>query len=296
MNFKPEFSIAAMSKSMLRQTILLIVFMLGWASIAQAGTAQTISLSFHLPASTQLGGSVLIGISAAAFSSSSLPVSLISITPSICSLINGLVSAVAVGTCTIAANQAGNAVYNAAPQVTQSMQVTQPIASQTIGAITFTPATLSVGGTSTASATATSGLAVSFNSATISICTVNGNIVTGLAPGTCTIVANQVGGASLAGGTYSPAFPKTQNIVIGISQSDCLFNWAEKSYAQYFFPAGAVSHTDIPPYTYRHYSGTGNYLAVSSADNNVYVLGPISGNNLLRVGPVTSLLGLSGCQ
>ncbi len=79
-----------------------------------------------------------------------------------------------------------------------------------------------------------------------------------------------------------------------INQSDCLFNWAEKTYPQYFSPAGAASATSSP-YYYRYYSGTANYLGVSSADNHVWVLGPSFGNELRDVGSTSSYLGASGC-
>ena len=79
------------------------------------------------------------------------------------------------------------------------------------------------------------------------------------------------------------------------SRSDCVFNWAEKNYAQFFAPAGAISAT-YPPYYYRHYANTGNYLAVSSANNNIYMLGRATGDNLLDVGPIANFLGVSGCQ
>lgn len=82
---------------------------------------------------------------------------------------------------------------------------------------------------------------------------------------------------------------------VGAIRSNCLFNWAEKNYAQYFQPASATSAT-YAPYYYRYYSGTGNYLAVSSADKHVWVLGPGFGNSLLDVGAVTNFLGASGCQ
>jgi hypothetical protein len=51
------------------------------------------------------------------------PVILSSLTASVCSISGGTVSFLAVGTCTIAANQAGNAEYAAALQVTQSFNV-----------------------------------------------------------------------------------------------------------------------------------------------------------------------------
>src|SRR6185369_14956522 len=49
-------------------------------------------------------------------------------------------------------------------------------ADQTIGTITFTPASLAVSGTTTASATATSSLTVSFSSDTPAVCTVSGSV------------------------------------------------------------------------------------------------------------------------
>lgn len=80
-----------------------------------------------------------------------------------------------------------------------------------------------------------------------------------------------------------------------LSRNDCFFNWAEKTYPQFFSPVGPMDATYVA-YTYRAYSSTGNYLAVSSADNNVYVLGSSFGSGILKVGPVTSFLGASGCQ
>jgi hypothetical protein len=82
--------------------------------------------------------------------------------------------------------------------------------SQTLSAISFTPATLAVGGTSTASATATSKLAVVFSSKTASVCTVSGSAVKGVAAGTCTLAADQAGNAS-----YNAAPQVTQNLTVG---------------------------------------------------------------------------------
>ncbi len=80
---------------------------------------------------------------------------------------------------------------------------------QVIGAIDFTPATLAVAGTTTASATASSGLPVVFSSTTPTICSASGNVISGLAAGTCTVAANQLGDAN-----YLPAAPVTQNITV----------------------------------------------------------------------------------
>lgn len=80
---------------------------------------------------------------------------------------------------------------------------------QTIGSISFSPATLVVGSTTTVSASATSGLTVVFTSTTPAVCTVSGSTVTGVTTGTCTIAADQAGN-----GTYSAASQATTNLTV----------------------------------------------------------------------------------
>ena len=112
---------------------------------------------------------------------------------------------------TVAPNTVGVARTGLVNIAGQTFTLTQT-APQTIGAITFTPSTLTVGGTTTASATATSGLPVTFTSTTPTICSVsgtNGSTVTGKATGTCTIAANQAGNSS-----YDPASQVTGSISV----------------------------------------------------------------------------------
>jgi len=59
----------------------------------------------------------------AATSTSGLTVTFASLTPGVCTVNTRTVKLIAAGTCTIAANQAGNANYNPAPQVTRSFAV-----------------------------------------------------------------------------------------------------------------------------------------------------------------------------
>jgi len=77
--------------------------------------------------------------------------------------------------------------------------------------------------------------------------------------------------------------------------ADCIFNWAERVYPEYFSPARTASVTS-GPYYYRYYAGTGNYLATSSADNHIWVLGLSFGNSLLDVGLMTGFLATAGCS
>ena len=81
---------------------------------------------------------------------------------------------------------------------------------------------------------------------------------------------------------------------VSTATSDCLFNWAERTYPQYF-PASAAS-ASFPPYYYRYYPSTANYLATSSAQGHVWVQGPVSGNTLMDVGAASSFVAQAGCQ
>lgn len=75
----------------------------------------------------------------------------------------------------------------------------------------------------------------------------------------------------------------------------CFFKWAESNYAQFFAPAGNDSFLSFPPYTYRYYSATDTYLAVSSADNHVYYM--FGSDGVIRdAGPLSDWLTTSGCQ
>ena len=88
--------------------------------------------------------------------------------------------------------------------VTQSNGYTpQTIAFGMLSNQTFGVAPITLG------ATATSGLLVSFNSQTTSVCTVSGSQVTLVAGGTCTIQATQAGNA-----TYSAATPVSQSFQV----------------------------------------------------------------------------------
>ncbi|CAK0750230.1 Cellulose-binding protein [Gammaproteobacteria bacterium] len=134
-----------------------------------------------------------------ATANSGLAVSFTSITPTICTVNGTTVSGVSAGTCTIAANQVGNANYFSATQVTKGITVSK--GNQNIGTITLNPNTLAVGRTTTVNATASSGLTVSFTSTTPVICTVNGTTVSSVSTGTCVIAANQAGNTNYLAAT-----------------------------------------------------------------------------------------------
>ena len=158
-------------------------------------TAQTIT--FASPGDQTLGAAVP-ALSATA--TSGLPVTITSSTPAVCTVSNNTLTLVAAGTCSLSADQSGDATYNAAPTVVNTFTVASAggvvLPSQTI---TFaSPGPQVVGTPVTLSASADSGLLVSFASTTPTICTVSGDTLTPVAAGNCTVTANQGGNGSYA--------------------------------------------------------------------------------------------------
>jgi sugar lactone lactonase YvrE len=143
-----------------------------------------------------------------ATASSGLAVSLASTTPAVCTVSGATVTLAGLGACTIQATQPGNTNYAAATPINQSFQVTQGSQTIAFGALSNQPY-----GTApfTVSATASSGLTVSFNSQTTKVCTLSGTTVTLVALGTCTIQATQAGNSNWAAATpVNQSFQVTQ--------------------------------------------------------------------------------------
>ena len=88
----------------------------------------------------------------------------------------------------------------------------QTITFGALGSVTFGVAPFSV------SATASSGLAVTFGSTTTGVCTVSGNTVTIIAAGTCSITANQPGST-----TYSAAPAVTNSFTVNLAAQTITF-------------------------------------------------------------------------
>ena len=126
-----------------------------------------------------------------------------------CTLGGGVVSFTAVGTCVVDANQAGNANYNAAPQVQQSFTVNK--GNQTIIVHLDEPLAgdrrwrhLHPDGHGDV------GLAVTFTlDGTSTGCTLSGGVVSFTAAGTCVVDANQAGNAN-----YNAAPQVQQSITV----------------------------------------------------------------------------------
>jgi hypothetical protein len=141
------------------------------------------------------------------------------------------------GTCTVKYDQAGDANYNAAAQVTES--TTAQKAGQTI---TFGPLPDRTAGDPdfTVGATASSGLTVSF--AASGQCTVSGTTVHLTGPGSCTITASQGGDSNY---TAATDVPRTFQITSAASFSQITDTTATCSQ----FAAGSASTVGTVFYT-----------------------------------------------
>jgi hypothetical protein len=158
------------------------------------------TITFAQPKGTKAGDPVALSASA----SSGLQVSFTSSTPAVCTVSGSTVTTVAAGACVITASQSGNAIYAAAQDVTQSFQVNQAggkghPAGHKPQTITFDPPSQAQAGDPVnLSASASSGLPVSFTSDTPPVCTVSGSTVITMTAGACTVTASQNGSTDYA--------------------------------------------------------------------------------------------------
>ncbi|MGO4255452.1 beta strand repeat-containing protein [Marmoricola sp. RAF53] len=198
-------------------------------SFAVTRTDQTVSFTSTAPTAATFNGS---SYTVAATATSGLAVTFTvsgacTISGTTVSFNNGA------GICTINANQAGNAAYNAAPQVQQAFTVGKASQTITFGALggkTFGDASFTV------SATASSGLTVAFSTTTTAVCTVTGTSVAIVGAGTCTIDADQAGNAN-----YNAAPRVSQSFTVAkASQAITFAALAGKTYGD---PAFTVSAT-----------------------------------------------------
>jgi N-acetylneuraminic acid mutarotase/ribosomal protein S11 len=158
-------------------------------TVAQSFAVHLVAQKMTFPAITQTPFA-LTKITLVATATSGLPVTITSITPTVCTVSGFTASLLIPGTCVLHAAQAGNSDYSPAPTLAQDFTVVKAQQSITFPAITETQYALSK---VTLSATATSGLAVAFTSTTPTVCTVSGSTASLLAPGTCVLHANQAG-------------------------------------------------------------------------------------------------------
>lgn len=174
----------------------LLISSCGGGGDGPAIQARPQTITFAAAPTLSLGGTATVS----ATTSSGLPIAYHSDTPFICSVVEstGEVTALSPGDCVIAADQYGNDTY--APVRATLIVAVHINPEQTI---TFAPApVLGLYSTTTVTATASSGLPVTYTSLTPAVCEVNAvsGLVSDLAAGACRIAADQPGNAE-----YHPA-------------------------------------------------------------------------------------------
>ena len=125
-----------------------------------------------------------------AWSSSRLTLAFTSATPNVCTVTGTSVTGLVSGTCTVNADQPGDANYNIATRVIQTFVIPKLSQTVTFGPIPKLNTTTS---SATLNASASSGLSLAFVSNSPSVCSVSGNTVTGITPGQCVVYAIQGG-------------------------------------------------------------------------------------------------------
>ena len=274
--------------------------------------SQTITFTSTAPSAT-VGGATYTA--AATGGGSGNPVTFSSGSTSICtsSGTNGSVfTFIAVGTCVVDANQAGNGNYNAATQVVQNVTVTK--GSQTITFTSTAPSATVGGATYTPTATSTSGLTVTItvDSLSSSICSISGGVVSFQAVGTCTLDANQAGNgnynaatqvvqnvtvtkgsqtitftstapsATVGGATYTPTATSTSGLTVTITVASLSSSVCSISGGVVSFQAVGTCTLDA------NQAGNGNYNAATQVSQGVLVIGSPTAVTLTNGGGGTS--------
>ncbi|MDQ2065124.1 IPT/TIG domain-containing protein [Xinfangfangia sp. CPCC 101601] len=199
-------------------------------------------ITFNAPTDTVYAVGLEVGLIAT--SSSGLPVALVSTTPEVCNVLGEAVLIVSAGTCSVTADAPGNQAYNDAQPVTRSFTIARAaqsiVFSDPADIIGFVPNQVVP-----LNATVTSGLGVTFTSASPAVCSVLGSQATVLAAGTCEVNANQPGGVN-----YLPAEPVVQTFSIGKGGEEIVFpgNWPKQVFvnSEPFTPGMTGAHSMRP--------------------------------------------------
>jgi hypothetical protein len=169
---------------------------------------QSQTITFNAIPAQSVGSKLTLQASA----SSGLPVTFSVVPNGNCSISGNVVTFLNVGNCGVNANQAGNSSYTAAPTVGQIIVVNNAVQTtgKTAQSITFNaiPAQ-AVGKSLTVSATASSGLPITFVIVQNGNCSISGSVVTLLNVGNCGVIATQSGNS-----TYAAAPAVGQIIVV----------------------------------------------------------------------------------
>lgn len=173
-----------------------------------------------------------------ATASSGLDVSFVSGNTAVATVTGNTIHIAGAGTTTITASQAGDGNYNAATDVPQTLTVDKATQTITFGVLpnkTFGDADYTI------SATASSGLGVTFVSGNTSVATVTGNTIHIVSAGTTTITASQSGGAN-----YNAATDVQQTLTVDKATQTITFSvLPDKTYGDADFTVSATASSGL---------------------------------------------------
>jgi len=202
--------------------------------------------------------------------SSGLAVSYSSSTTANCTIVSGKLHVVGAGTCTVTASQAGNDNYLAAADVTLTFTIAQK--AQTVS---FTaPSSVTYGDPDvTLTATASSGLAVSYSSSTLSNCTIVSGKLHVVEAATCTVTASQGGNDN-----YLAAADVTRSFTIAKKGLTVTADYVPSTTAVEHFSKiyGAAN----PPFTVRYAGFVAGDTAASLGGTLVYTTAATAASNV----------------
>ncbi|MBK9604042.1 MAG: S-layer homology domain-containing protein [Anaerolineales bacterium] len=258
---------------------------------------QNISFTTPAPVGALVGGPAYTP-SASSTSSLSVVITIDAASAAVCSISSGDVSFFGTGTCTINANQAGDANYNPAPQAQQAFGV--GLGNQVITMTSTAPAAAVVSGpVYTPSATGgPSGNPVIFtiDASAASVCSISSGDVSFQAVGTCVVNANQAGSS-----TYAAASQVQQSFAVG--KGTPIVSWSNPADITYGTPLSAIqlnATASVPgTFTYNPVlnsvlgTGAGQVLSVdftpTDSANYLNVNGTTVTINVLTANPTLSV-------
>ncbi|MBH1964723.1 MAG: hypothetical protein I8H77_10335, partial [Comamonadaceae bacterium] len=164
------------------------------------------------------------------------PVVFASSTPTVCMVSGSTATINAAGSCSLTANQAGNANFSSAPPASLTVAIGKQ--NQAITNFAAAPASpvFAPGGTFSVIATGgASGIPVVYASSTPAVCTVAGSTATTVAAGDCVLTANQAGNAN-----YNAAPAASLTVAIG-KQNQAITNFAATPAAPVFASGGTFT-------------------------------------------------------
>jgi hypothetical protein len=151
------------------------------------------------PATPTFGGTYSITATGGA---SGNPIVFGSNTTGVCTVSGTTATFVGAGTCTITANQSGNAQFDVAPEIAQTFTVAKAVQTIDFTSLPVSPAIL--GGSYTPVATGNAGIPITFS--TTGACVMQGSVVTYASVGNCIVGAAAAGNANYLPATAAQSF------------------------------------------------------------------------------------------